>query len=354
MNPFRLEVFIAGTMALAITANVSASAQETSDGRDKAVSVYIGSGTGGGYDSYGRLVGMGIGRFLPGTPTVVVKNMPGGTGLKVANFMATMAPKDGTAIGITSRNLIVAPMLGMVEKSSVNFDPQKLVWLGNMNTDVSFIIVRGDSGVTSFDDLRKKEFIVGSSGSADNNAIFPLICNSLLGTKFKMVSGYASSNQLLLALERGEINGIVGFSWASLSVQKPDWVKNKTVRLIAQLGSTPLREQADVPLLQDLAPNEEVRKALQFIAQFNNLGRPFFAPPGTSPQQTAELRDAFKRMAQDSEFLALAKRQKLDVSFTDGESVQKVVQELNSVDPKTAEIVRGALSQASPPEGSAQ
>jgi tripartite-type tricarboxylate transporter receptor subunit TctC len=313
------------------------------DSRDKTVSVYIGSGTGGGYDSYGRLVGASIGKFLPGNPTVVIKNLPGGGGLKAVNFIATIAPKDGTAIGITNRNLIVAPMLNMVEKNAVQYDSDKLVWLGNMNTDASFVMVRADSGIKTFDDLRGKEFIVGSSGAADNNGIFPYICNNLLGTNFKVVSGYAQSNHLMLALERGEINGIVGVSWASLNVQRPDWVRNNFVRLVALIGTKRMAQLPDVPLLQELAKSEPDRKALDLIAAFNTLGRPFFAPPDTPAKNVADLRNAFKTMANDPEFLAGAKRQNLEVSFIDGETVQQMVHGMTSVDHETAELARKAL-----------
>lgn len=326
----------------------TAFAQGTTDFRDKTVSVYIGSGTGGGYDTYGRLVGVSIGKFLPGNPTVVIKNMPGGGGVKAANYMAKIAPKDGTAIGITNRNLIVAPMLNMIEKSSVEYEAEKLIWLGNMNTEASFVIVRGDSGINSIDDLRKKEFVVGSSGAADNNGIFPYICNNLLNTKFKVVSGYSQSAQLMLALERGEISGIAGASLASISVQRPEWIRNGFIKLVALIGTKRLPQYPDVPLLQESASSERDRKALDFIATFLTLGRPFFAPPDTPAPQVAELRRAFQTMATNEEFLAGAKRQKIDVTFIDGETVQKIVKDLISVDHETAEIARKALDTGAP------
>lgn len=309
----------------------------------KEVRLLIGSGAGGGYDAYARLAAPYLSKYLPGNPPVVVENVPGGGGLKLANYMAQIAPRDGSTIAITNRNLIAAPLLKMVEPGNVQYDAAKLVWLANLNTDVSFLIVRAATGVTSIDDLRKRELIVGSTTPTDNNGIFPYIANNLLGTHFKVVTGYPSSSELALAMDRGEIDGVVGFSWSSLQVQRPDWLRDHTILLLLQLGLVPLAEAPDVPLLLDFAKTDKDRKALKLLATLNTLGRPFFGPPQLSAEVQAAWRNAFAQVAKDDAFVAAAEREKLDVTFTDGATLQQTIQQVISVSPEVADVARRAL-----------
>jgi tripartite-type tricarboxylate transporter receptor subunit TctC len=309
----------------------------------KEVKILVGSGAGGGYDAYARLAAPFIGKYLPGHPTVVVENVPGGGGLKLANYMAQIAPHDGSEIGITDRNLIAAPLLKMVEMDNVHYDVKKFVWLVNLNSDVSFLIVRAAAGVKSIEDLRKREVIVGSVSQTDNNGIFPYISNNLIGTHFKVVTGYPSSSALALAMDRGEIDGVDGFSWSSMQVQRPEWLRDHTVLLLIQLGLVPLPEEPDVPLMLDLAKNDTDRQALTLFATLNTLGRPFFGPPQMSGEAASAWRKAFADLVRDQDFLALAKRGRLEVTFTDGETVQKRVEQINSVGPEVVDAAIHAL-----------
>ena len=331
---------------LAALAPIAAGAQTDAARAVKELRIMVGSASGGGYDAYARLAAPFLGRHLPGNPAVVVQNIPGGGGLKLANTMAQIAPRDGSAIGITNRNLIAAQLLKMVEAGAAQYDPNELVWLANLNNDVSFLIMRAYLGVKNIDDLRKREFIAGAAGPTDNNGLFPHFFNNLLGARFKVVSGYPSSPELALALDRGEIDAVVGFSWASLKVQRPDWLRDKKVSLLVQFGLTPLPEQPDVPLVIDLARNETDRRALELMARLNTLGRPFFAPPRTSPEAVANLRKGFAALAKDEDFLAAAARQQFDVTFNDGESVQQTVRRINSAPPEVVEVVRRALEKS--------
>ncbi len=342
MHRCLLAAILASLFALAN----AAFAQTDAARQAREVRIMVGSASGGGYDAYARLAAPFLGRHLPGNPAVIVQNVPGGGGLKLANTMAQIAPRDGTAIAITNRNLIAAPLLKMVEAGAAQYDPDAFVWLGNLNNDVSFLVMRAELGVTSVDDLRKREFIAGAAGPTDNNGLFPYFFNNLLGARFKVVSGYPSSPELALALDRGEIDGVVGFSWASLKVQRPDWLRDKKVLLLAQFGLTPLPEQPDVPLVIDLARNETDRRALELMATLNTLGRPFFAPPGTAPAAAANLRRAFADLAQDEDFLAAAARQQFDVTFNDGEAVQQSVRRINSAPPEVVDVVRRALEKS--------
>ncbi len=328
----------------------TAFAQSEGDGRPgKEIRILIGSGVGGGYDAYARVAAQFIGKHMPGNPAVVVQNVPGAGGLKLANYMAQIAPRDGTEIAITNRNLIAAPLLKMVEASNVQYDSAKFVWLANLTTDVSFFIARTASGIRTIEDARNREVIVGSTSSADNNGMFPYIANNLLGTKFKVVTGYPSSSALALAIDRGEIDGVVGFSWSSIQVQRPQWLRDHEVSLVLQLGLLPLPEARDVPMIIDKARNETDRKAMELIATLNTLGRPFFGPPQMTPQSSKTWRDAFTELVKDEAFLTQMQRQKLDVSFLDGEHLQETVQHMIDVTPDVAEAARKSLEPSSTP-----
>ena len=305
--------------------------------------ILVGSGAGGGYDAYARLAAPYLPKYLPGHPTVIVENVPGGGGLKLANYMAQIAPHDGSEIAITDRNLVAAPLLRMVEMNNVHYDATKFVWLTNLNSDVSFLIIRASAGVKTIDDLRKKEIIVGAASQTDNNGIFPYISNNLIGTHFKIVNGYPSSSALALAIDRGEIDGVDGFSWSSLQVQRPQWLRDHTVLLLLQLGLVPLPQAADVPLMLNLAKNDTDRKALELFATLNTLGRPFFGPPQMSNEATSAWRKAFADVAKDGTFLATAKKANLDIVYMDGETVQQTVQRINSFGPEIAAAAIHAL-----------
>lgn len=168
----------------------------------------VGYASGGGYDTYARVVAQFLGKYIPGNPVIVVQNMPGADGLALANFMYVRAPKDGTVIALTNRNLAVAPKLGLIEAQNVHYDPTKFHWLANLNVEVSVMVARHDAGVASIDDLTRKPIVVGATGVTSNNAMYPYVMNNLLNTKLKVVTGYPGTSHLTLALERGEIQGI--------------------------------------------------------------------------------------------------------------------------------------------------
>lgn len=311
--------------------------------RGKEVRILVGYATGGGYDTYARAISQVLGRHLPGKPTVIVQNMPGADGLAVANHMARVAARDGTVIALTNRNLAVAPLLGLVEPSNVQYDPKQFNWLANLNAEVSVLIVRSDLGIRTIEDMRQREVIVGATGLTANNAIYPYVVNNLFGTRLKVVTGYPGTSHLTLALERGEIGGIGGLAWSSLQVQRPDWIEEKKIVPVLQLGLTRVPELKDAPLILDLARSDDERRALELVFAPESLGRPFFAPPQTSPAAVALLREAFAATAVDPDFKAAVERARLDVTFTDGVAVQELVSRLNSTTPEVVELARRAM-----------
>ena len=311
--------------------------------RGKEVRILVGYATGGGYDTYARAVAQVLGRHLPGNPTVIVQNMPGADGLAVANHMAKRAARDGTVIALTNRGLAVAPILGLVEQSSVQYDPKQFNWLANLNADVSVFIFRSDLGVRTLDDLRHREVIVGATGLTSNNAVYPYVANNLFGTRLKVVTGYPGTSHLTLALERGEINGIGGLAWASLQVQRPDWIQERKIVPVLQLGMTRIPELKDVPFILDLARNDGERRALELVLAPESMGRPFFAPPETPAAAVALMRNAFAATTADPDFKAAVIRARLDVTFTDGAAIQDLVTRLNSTSDEVVQLARRAI-----------
>jgi len=300
----------------------------------------VGYAPGGGYDTYARIVAQFLGKHIPGNPTIVVQNMPGADGLSLTNHMYVRAPKDGTVIALTNRNLAVAPALGLIETQNVHYDPTKFYWLANLNVELSVMVVRNDAGVASLDDLTRKQIVVGATGITASNAVYPYVMNNLLNTKLKVVTGYPGTSHLTLALERGEIQGIGGWAWSSILVQRPDWVREKTILLLLQLGLQKHPDLKEVPLILDLAKTDDERQALSLIFAPEAMGRPFFIPPGVPSERGSMLRAAFAAVANDPGFKAAAEKAKLDVSFMDGESLEKIVRQINAASPTSIELAK--------------
>lgn len=314
--------------------------------RGKEVSILVCYASGGGYDAYARAVALVLGRYLPGSPSVIVRNMPGADGLAVVNYMAQRAPKDGTVVALASRNLAVAPLLGSVDRASIRYDPGQFNWIANLNSEASVFIFRSGLGIRTLDDLRQHEVVVGATGLTSNNAVYPYVANNILGTRLKVVIGYPGTSHLTLALERGEIAGIGGLAWSSLQVQRPDWIEEKKVVPVLQLGLTRVPELNDVPFILDLARDEEERRALELVFAPEEMGRPFFAPPETTAPVVDLLRKAFSAVVVDPDFRGAVARGRLDVTFTDGALMQNLVARLSSVGPDIIQLARRVMQRS--------
>ena len=293
--------------------------------KGKTLTIYIGYGVGGGYDVYGRIVARFIGKHIPGNPAVVVSNMEGAGSLRLANWLAEVAPKDGTAIGVITRGAAFDPLFG---RTGLSFRGTDFAWVGSANNDVSVCVSWKTSAVKTFSDLMTKELIVGTTGAADDSEQFPKVINSTLGTKFKFVGGYRGANEALLAMERGEVEGRCGWSWSSVLTTRPEWVKNKTVNVLLQTALEKHPSIPDVPLVIDMAQNDEQRQILKLVLARQTMGRPFLAPPATDPKRLAELRKAFMDTMSDPEFLAAAAKENVEISAISGERVQDLVKEI--------------------------
>src|SRR4051812_14370158 len=312
------EMFAALVTAICIVS--PATAQEF---RGKDVNLYVGSGAGGPYDAYARLVGRHLGRHLPGNPTVVVQNMPGASGRRLINYMTNVAPKDGSAIATIQRGVPFEPLMGEGQ-----FDVGKIAWLGNANNETNVCMAWHASPVRSIEDVRTRTMVVGSSGPASTDSIYPNVLNALFGMKFKVVEGYKSATETHIAMERGEVDGRCGISFDTLQALNADWLRDKKVRMLVQIGLDKLPELAGVPSVFDLSTSEEARQIWALWAAPLKMGRPFFAPPGMPVERVDLLRRAFDATMRDPELRAEAGRMNLAVEPSSGEQVAALLRQI--------------------------
>jgi tripartite-type tricarboxylate transporter receptor subunit TctC len=288
--------------------------------KGKTVNLYVGSGEGGPYDAYARLVGRHIGKHLPGEPAVVVQNMPGASGRRLMTFMTTVAPKDGTAIATVQRGNAFEPLMG-----ETHYDVQKIAWLGSANDETNVCMVWHTSPIKTIDDLHRYEMVVGTSGPASTDAIYPNVLNALYGLKFKVVGGYKSATDTHLAMERGEVDGRCGISYDTLVALNADWLRDKKVRILIQIGFDKVPQLGNIPSVFDLAKTEEQRQIWELWSAPLKMGRPFFAPQGLPPERVALLRRAFEATMADPQLRAEAAKMNLAVNSSTGAQVDALL-----------------------------
>ena len=292
----------------------------------KNVTMVIGFGPGGGYDLWGRVVARHIGKHLPGNPSVVPQNMPGAGSYNAANHIYNIAPKDGTVMGIIARDAALGPITGA---TGARFDPTKLTWLGTPTSETNVCIASNTDKVKvkTVDDLYTKELIVGDTGVGTGTHSYPKALNALLGMKFKIIGGFPSSSDVFLAMERGEVDGICE-SLDSVSGKRPEWLPQKKVTILFQGGAAPNPELKGIPFVNDLAKNADDKTAIEFLYAGQGIGRPFIAPPDMPADRVKMVQDAFSATMKDPEFVADAKKQKLDVDPEDGEHLAALIKKI--------------------------
>jgi tripartite-type tricarboxylate transporter receptor subunit TctC len=303
----------------AFTAGPAAAQSPASAG--KTVQMIIGFGPGGGYDLWGRTVARHLGRHLPGSPSVVAQNMPGAGSYVAANHIYNAAPKDGTALGIIARDVALGPLTGAV---GARFDATKLSWIGSPTKETNVCIAYHTAAVKNVQDLFQKELILGDTGPGTGTRSYPKVLNELLGMKFRLVSGFHSSADVFLAMERGEVEGFCE-SLDSIKNRRPDWIANKMVAVLFYGGSEPNSALKDIPFILDLARDDEQKRTLEFLYAGQGIGRPFVAPPDLSPERRRMLRDAFAATMKDSAFIAEAQTRSLELDPVDGEHLANIV-----------------------------
>jgi len=292
--------------------------------KGKTVDVYIGTSVGGGYDAYARLLSRHMGRHVPGNPIFVPKNMEGGGGIRLANFLYNVAPKDGSTFGTFNRGTGFDPLLG---NKGAQFDATRFNWIGSANNEVSVCVAWHTTGVTRYEELLSKELVVGASGPAADTYQFPKIANGVLGTRFKIIAGYPGGNDIDLAMERGEVQGRCGWSWTSVKATHQPWLDQNKIHILFQIGLSKHPDLPNVPLVMDLARTDEERAIFKVIFGRQVMAWPFTAPPGVPQERISVLREAFMDTMKDKEFLAEAAKAGLEIRPVSGVDIQKLVHE---------------------------
>jgi len=296
--------------------------------RGKTLTIYVGFGPGGGYDAYGQLLGMHIGRHIPGQPTVIVKHMPGAGSLALANYLYNVAPADGTAFGIVAAAVAFAPLIGAPqEKASVRYDAAKFGWLGSLEKFTAIGIAWHTSGFKTLEDAKARELRFGSTGPASGAEGYAILLNELLGTKNKAIRGYRGSNDITLAMERGEVDGFYGWCWTCMKADRPQYITEKKVNVLVQLALEPEPEMAGVPFVLDLIKDPKDNQVVRLVLAGLSMSRPFAAPPALPAERLQALRQAFVDTAADPAFLAAAKKAGRDISLLQGEQIDALLRE---------------------------
>jgi tripartite-type tricarboxylate transporter receptor subunit TctC len=321
----------AGAVAIAAVALPGTAAAQADFYKGKTIELIISTGVGGGLDANARMVARHLSKHIPGNPTIVAKNMPGAGHVRAANYIYNQAPKDGTTIGTLIPAFIMAQVLNRTD--AIQFDAAKMQWLASTSASNSTVYVSKTTGVNTIEDAKKKSVLMGGTGAGSYTTLYPIIMNHILGTQFKIVSGYTSTAEIGLAMERGEVQGRAGNNFNSLKSENPELLKEGKIAILAQVGLERDPEFSSVPLLIDLAKNDEERQILRLFSADVVIGRPFLTAPGVPADRLAILRKAFVDLTKDPDFLKEAAQANIDVELVEGEKVQKIVEDLVGTPP---------------------
>jgi tripartite-type tricarboxylate transporter receptor subunit TctC len=307
--------------------------------RGKTVTISVGFSAGGGYDLHARMLARHMVKHLPGAPTIIVKNSPGGSGLTLINQIYNTAPRDGTQFATVDRSIPLEPLFA----SKALFDPLKMNWIGSSDNDGSTCLAWRDAAVKTFDDVRKEELIVGATGSVGIAYAFPRVSNVVLGTKFKIINGYPGSTDVMLSMERGETQGFCSSGFATMELNRPEWVKQGKINYLVQLAMEKDASHPDVPLALDYAKTEADRQALELVISPTLMARPFMAPPDVPADRVEALRAAFDATLADPEYLADAAKSRLQVQLVKGRAIDTLLKRLYATPTDVVERVTKAL-----------
>lgn len=333
---------IAVAAAIAAIA-VPASADSLADFyKGKTVSIVVSTGEGGTYDTVARSIARYMPKHIPGDPNMVLRYMPGAGHVLATNYMYNQAPKDGTYIATIGNSI---PQAQALDGKGVRFDARKFNWLGTTGISNLMTVAWGASGVKTIDDVFKNEVTAGSTGAGSGTMLYPTITNNVVGTKFKIISGYRKATEIDLAMERGEVVVRAGFSLGSLSNEHPDWISGKKVNFLFQVGGKREPRYPDVPLMSELGRTPEQQQLMRILSAPVELGRPYLAPPDLTVDRVKALRSAFVNTLKDPAFLAEARKLKFDLRPLNGDDTAKIVKETIDIPPaiatKAKEILGG-------------
>jgi len=309
--------------------------------RGKTINLIIGYSVGGGYDLYGRLLSRHIGRYIPGRPAIVPQNMTGAGSLRAAQYIYSVAPKDGTVFGTFGRTIATTPLL---TPASAQFDGTKFSWLGSVTNEVSTCITWHTSPVKTWSDILTKEIALGGEGPGADPDVYALLYKNVFGAKVKLVAGYHGTNDTVLAMERGEVDGLCGLSWSTLKARHLKWMNEKKINIIVQAALRKQPELADVPLAGELTQDREKLQILKLFLASQETARPFAAPPEIPADRKAALIGAFEATMRDPEFLAEAAKLNMDVNPLSAKGVDNILAELYATPKAVLEKAALAIS----------
>ena len=326
--------------ACALTLIAGAARAQQGDAIPRSLTIYVAGTAGGGIDLYARMLGRYLGRHIPGNPVVNVQDMPGAGGIRAANFLAETAPKDASALATFPGGPLIEPLIGA---RNPGYDMSQFQWIGAISRDVSVCVSWASGPFARVEDAKKQEMIVAGTGAGSETDTIPVILNEVMGTKFRVITGYLGSKETFMAIENGETHGRCGLTYSSLKASKPDWLKDKKVNILMQMGLEKSPELPDVPLANDLIAKAEDRQLLDLLITGTSVGRPIAAPPGTSPARVAILRRAFDETMKDPALLEEGRTIQAEISPTSGEEVQKIITRLYATPKSVVERAKRLL-----------
>jgi len=309
--------------------------------KGRSISWILSAGAGGGYSSYAQAFAPYFSAHIPGNPTIVVQNMPGGGGIRAMLYLESVAPKDGATLGLVHSSVPFAPLYGI---RAASFDPRKMNWIGSIDASTGICVAWHTSGIATWQDLLTKTFVVGGSGAGSQMETMPEMLNKLFGTKIKVVSGYKGGNDIYLAMERGEIQGRCGGLISSISATRPDWFPQKKVNVPIQIATARNPMFPDVPTVMELAKDERTKKILQLVLAPLEMDRPILAPPGAPPERVAALREAFHAAMNDPGFIAEAAKEHLEIREISGPQVARVLDDAYAMPPEITKAATEAMN----------
>ena len=303
----------AGKWLLALAALFALSGRAGADGvgdfyKNRSVSLVIGYSVGGGYDAYARLLARYIGKHIPGEPSIVPQQMTGAGSLRAANYIFSVAPKDGSVLGTFSRSMGIAPLFGQAE-----FDSREFTWLCSVTDDDTTCVTWGTSPIKTWDDFLSKPFKLGGLGADSDPDIWALLYKNVFGAKVQLVTGYPGTNDVVLAMERGEVDGLCGLSWSTIRTRHAEWLSGHSVNIIVQAALRKEPEIAAVPLATDLVSNPEQLQIIRLLLASQAMARPFAAPPELAPDRKSALIAAFDATMRDADFLTEAQKLNFEI-----------------------------------------
>ena len=302
--------------------------------KGKTLTIYVGVSPGGIYSTFALMLSKHMGQYIPGKPEIVVQHMRGAGGTKAVNYVYNVAPQDGSVIIAPNAGVTKRVVLGI---GNPKYDPSKMHWLGGWGEAVNTLTLRSDAPVKTIDEAKKKEAILGAIGKSSNTFMMPSLLNNVLGTKFKIISGYRGGSPIRAAIEKGEVHGWAG-QWMGWKLRKPDWVRDGKIVNLVQMASKRAPDLPNVPLLSDFAKTDEERKMFTFI-QTGIGDRALVAPPGVPADRRAAIAAAYQKTLRDPAFLAEAKKRSYDIDPIEGAAIQKFVSDvMNTPKPMVAKL----------------